>query len=56
MEDDKYNYYLQYYLNQKGAGISYYSGREYVPSVQDGDGLGDIFAAVKPAMFSFAKM
>ena len=55
MEEDKYNYYLQYFLNQKGAGISYYSGRDYVPSSQDGDGLGDIFAAVKPALFSFAK-
>ena len=54
-EDDKYSYYLQYYTEQKGSGLGHYSGRNYVPIVQDGDGLGEIFASAKPALINFAK-
>mgnify|MGYP001803408450 CR=1 FL=1 len=58
MEDTlehSYNDYLDYYLEQSGSRIRYYSGRRYVPSGQEGDGLGDLFRAAKPALMSFAK-
>ena len=58
MEDspeNRYNDYLDYYLEQSGSGIGYYSGRRYVPSGQEGDGLGDLFRAAKPALMGFAK-
>ena len=53
MEDSlehRYNDYLDYYLEQSGSGIGYYSGRQYVPSGQEGDGLGDLFSAAKPSV------
>ena len=58
MEDNlehRLNDYLDYYLEQSGSGIGYYSGRRYVPSGQEGDGLGDLFRAAKPALMGFAK-
>lgn len=58
MEDGnehRYNDYLDYYMEQSGSGLGYYSGRRYVPSGQQGDGLGDFFAAAKPALMGFAK-
>lgn len=53
--EDRYSDYLEYYLEQKGSGMGYYSGRRYVPTGQQGDGLGDLFAAAKPALLGFAK-
>ena len=53
--EHRYNDYLDYYLEQSGSGIGYYSGRRYVPSGQEGDGLGDLFRAAKPALMGFAK-
>ena len=58
MEDThehRYNDYLAYYLEQSGSEIGYYAGRRYVPTGQEGDGLGDFFRAAKPALMGFAK-
>ena len=43
-KDDRFKYYLQYYTEQRGDGMSYYQGRDYVPMPQEVDGLGDLFA------------
>ena len=54
-QDYRYNDFLEYYLEQSGSGMGYYSGRRYVPAGQKGDGLGDFFKAAKPALMGFAK-
>ena len=54
-KDDRFKYYLQYYTEQRGDGMSYYQGRDYVPMPQEGDGLGDLFASAKPMFMGFAK-
>ena len=42
-------------MKQSGSGIGYFSGRRYVPTGQEGDGLGDFFRAAKPALMGFAR-
>ena len=54
-KDDRFKYYLQYYTEQRGDGMSYYQGRDFVPMPQEGDGLGDLFASAKPMLMGFAK-
>ena len=55
-KDDRFKYYLQYYTEQRGDGMSYYQGRDYVPMPQEGDGPGDLFASAKPMFMGFANI